>query len=84
MNGGEVAEGERLRPGEFIPLVEGRVKQPVNLGCWGRFGVVVVETAAGASSGHFADVATREAEETYVNPASAQAGARAARLAPSP
>lgn len=46
--------------------------------------MVVVEIVAGPNGGHFADVATGEAEETYVNPARAQAGARAARLAPSP
>ena len=50
MNGGEAAEGERFRTGEFIPLAEGWVKQPDDLRCWGRIGVVVVEVVAGASA----------------------------------
>ena len=37
------------------------MKQPDDLVCWGRIGVVVVEIVAGACGGHFADVATGEA-----------------------
>ena len=41
--------------------------------------MVVVEIVAGPNGGHFADVATGEAEETYVNPARAQGGAARAK-----
>ena len=41
--------------------LKGQVKQSDDMVCRGRIGVVVVEIVAGASGGHFADVAIGEA-----------------------